>query len=215
MFERLGAEVWKVADTVSSQRRDVLLQPTFEEILGEIISSATCLTGWERRANKCPILTHPPGTLVRYEMTFLTTSVASDLFHNGAGGIRAQYYVSEELGAEATTRAEATIARRLAELEPLPNEQAGLSVFHSTRANVWIVEDQWMKQSLPELCVPRWARPQTMDCVRYEKLRKWGSMMPVMPRLEVKGAWLLDNHRPLEPTPTPDRCYELNTFGYS
>ena len=93
MFTIVAPHIWVLTDAVNSVRREALLSTPYETIVAEIAS--TGIPGKSTvEPNRDPISDRPARSLKRYRIEIRLPPNIVDLFHNGAGGYRAQFYES-------------------------------------------------------------------------------------------------------------------------
>lgn len=211
-FARL--EDWNL-DGLPSARRSTLLEMTpFHEIVAGIAGAASLTktaTAHHRRH----------GGHRRIELEFSVPQAMVDLWHNGRGGYRAQYLLSEANGRQANSFAVSTIARSLgADLSAacLAQDNWLVAGLIAGRGKIWIGEGLWSRAPRRELVVPLWRRREPCDGVSPEralKLMRMGAAAPGSEgRLRMKGEWLGEGGVALG-EPTKPRASEIRLYGYT
>jgi hypothetical protein len=155
-FNTLPASVWRLS--CDEARASRLLCESYESIVEQIESRFSVL----KRDD----------TGERLEITLHVESPLVDLFHNGAGGYRAQYYVSPKQGDMANRYFLRRLLRRIDGLAA--SERAA---FAHQSAKVWIYQGQWFHQKwkcIRHLSAERWH-------ANFEENRRkvlWGYLAP-------------------------------------
>jgi hypothetical protein len=112
---------WKLSEQMDAERRRRLLETPYEQIVSRICREAEMAWAvWERSQRT--------RGLVRAELLLRASSETVDLFHNGAGGIRAQFLQGVEQGED---------ARRMV-VNALLNQFASLVSGHTQPKYGWI-----------------------------------------------------------------------------
>jgi hypothetical protein len=115
-----------------------------------------------------------PRSLERYRVEIRLPCSLVDLFHNGAGGYRAQFYESIELGEEANAYCHDAILSAIKSQETRRDQNwmdtpEAASLYCET-TKVWIHQGLWFHQEwicLRNLQVPRWScDPKRVDARR-------------------------------------------------
>jgi hypothetical protein len=162
MFAILPEHIWILTEAVTGARRQALLSTPFEAIVAEIASRGT--PGKTKfRSNHDPIFDHRPGSLKRYCVEIRLPCNLVDMFHNGAGGYRAQFYESIELGDEANAYCRDAIlplirSQEIARRQNWMDTPAAASLYCQT-TKVWIHQGRWIRPPrlrLRNLRVQRW-----------------------------------------------------------
>ena len=213
IFSIVPPEEWRLDSCIGRERRARLSNTPFEAISEQIAEVASC-AGIAMES----LDDHPGSNRARVGIELPAELV--DLFHNGATGYRAQFYLSPDLG-EAANR---HILNRL--LGPITEWGQGLADWQAigaslrhTDAKVWIREGTWFEDSKEEdlhLTVLRWRD-------NAEKMTKWPRFEPhwarVTPKretiLEIKGGCVDGSGKPQEIVLKPDRAVELNEHGFT
>jgi hypothetical protein len=155
-FGIVAESEWRL-ENIESVRKDRLLRTPFKTILDAVTREATP-SCW----NIEPIRRFPSHCLA--VINLLLPSQTVDLFHNGAGGYRAQYYLDIDLGEKANRCAIDSLVPRLRHLyadaqeRPWPWERLETSLMHWD-AKIWIHEGRWINDTPAtrrNLAVERW-----------------------------------------------------------
>jgi hypothetical protein len=158
MFTIVPEHVWILTPAVNDVRRQALLSTPYEDIVATIVSRAN-VGKLRAERNKKSILGHPPQSLKRSRVEIRLPCNIVDLFHNGAGGYRAQFYESIQLGEEANEFCRNKILALVKFQETKKDPLAAASLSCET-AKVWIGQGRWLHQKwkcLRNLQVPRWS----------------------------------------------------------
>ncbi len=94
MFGIVSDSKWQLDGNIGAARKKRLQETSFESIVRQIISEAE-LSFFKRENNR-----HHPG-FKRICITLAMPCKTLDLFHNGAGGYRAQFYDNVQQGERA------------------------------------------------------------------------------------------------------------------
>ena len=206
MFALLSAEIWRLRPSIGAERQQRLLDTTFDEIVVQITANARIASCATVRSNE-----HPD--YERVEIAIELPATVVDLFHNGAGGYRAQYYESLVAGEQANRH----VIDALQELSRLDSGMASKSIRHGL-AKIWIREGRWRDDNLEQdrnLEVKRWqnfaARHRTIP--KLEPI--WASLTPNRETyLEIKGAWVHKATRYVLDL-KPSRSQTLHNWGFT
>src|SRR5262245_4540195 len=131
MFSKHPPDVWQLS--CESPRTARLLSTSFEEIVDRIVRELSVSEKRDEYGRKVLTLSLPANLV--------------DLFHNGAGGYRAQYYESVSQGETANRY----ILDRLSHLDR--------ELLKSPTAKIWIYKGQWLRHwrhAMRNLRVERW-----------------------------------------------------------
>ncbi len=220
-FRRVSSKDWSISDSVSPKRRSRLLRETFPKIVELLCTTLKSVTA-RRAKNRCPLHGFAPKSLVRTELTFYFPRYVVDLFHNGAGGYRAQYYLSPKLGDHANA---VCCKRLLAAVESaralhLQHQDAkSRCSLNSAHAKVWIGEGRWLRErriAIRSLTVRRWAEAEAKD-KKTKKHQIWAKLMPSdEDRIRLFGAWVeRSTGRPIGRPSKPNRAKEISKIGFT
>jgi hypothetical protein len=148
LFEIVPAEEWQLADRIGSERKRRLLQTDYSSIV-ERIADQIEMKECEREQSKCI-----SGTS-RIKIKLALRAQTVDLFHNGAGGYRAQFYLGVKEGEKANRFLIDHLIDRLKTLCATGSgEKVGLDFIEESlrhaEAKTWIYEGAWLTDSLAE-----------------------------------------------------------------
>lgn len=127
-FALIPDDIWLFSDAVSDKRRRRLLETPIEEIVSEILQNIQLSRLHWEKGKKNGEFDRCQRPIFRIELQ----AKLIDLFHNGAGGIRAQYYTKASYGKGATKY---TIDRLLH--EKLMPSYIGIDRASSSLDRVW------------------------------------------------------------------------------
>lgn len=189
-FTLVSSAIWPFSHKIAKTRREELYAFEFGQIVGMLVSGA------QRSMVRGEFNNDPSGgylrhSLVRYRVRLLTDAKAVDLFHNGAGGYRAQYYSDPSIGELANQY----VCRHLSELViSWGCSSAARSSLSAGSAKAWIAQGRWIRpprKNLQNLFVERWmCDPRTADAHR-RKLWKFSQLTPgEEDRVDLIGGWL-------------------------
>lgn len=216
-FHVLNAETWRLSNGIEPSRKKRLLKITFENIIDRIAREAKLI--------RCrPEKSRRPQGLMRIFITLEVSPEAIDLFHNGAGGYRAQYYVGEVLGLSANRYAVEALRSAIPRIfkpdarKPLLQDVLDKSLFDPT-AKIWIHQGIWFRQSRlsdRNLLVERWIENGWNMKLEKQKLPIWARLTPPNEnRLQLKGGWLDSNLISVGDVTKPNRARDLHCLGYT
>jgi hypothetical protein len=181
-FRIHAPSVWKLSDRITTGRKARLLETHFEEIV-EMIGHKGQLVDlhWEDscRQPECH----------RLEGKLWLPAIVVDLFHNGAGGYRAQYLEGPLIGEAANRLVLHSIASSLAR-----DSELGLRLLRSPHAKLWVHEGGWLDPSPfnMNLKIDHWrkhAEKYTTLSLRFDP--PYAGLTPDDETcLEVKGSWI-------------------------
>lgn len=215
-FAFAPCETWQF-ESVERDRARLLSATPFEHIVARIDREATL--GWFR-CNKGK----PAGKFVgkwRWRVKLIASAEAIDLWHNGRGGYRAQYYSDPAVGDTANAYARAVLAPTA---ERLIRDDAGGARFFPHGAvsiadqatRLWVYQGLWLRHARKadgRVRVRRW-----QDNARDADCEKFARLAPLTPRDEtgllLVGQWL-DNGKPIAEPPKRDRAIQLHCFGFT
>lgn len=212
------ATKWKLGQNMGRTRKRRLLETPFESIVQHIIEQA------ELHDYECEPIDKCPGAKRVWVQLKLSCQTV-DLFHNGAGGYRAGFYLGVQQG-EAANRY--LIDSFLAALKSLcsarpkrncPWELIEASLRHHD-AKIWIREGAWLTDNRAtdrNLMVDRWeqnAKEKVMMKYRFEA--SWARLTPDSEtRLELKGGCVDETCSPVDVQLKPSRSQELHDHGFT
>jgi hypothetical protein len=218
MFAILPEHTWILTEAVSGVRRQALLSTPYEDIVANIVSRAN-VGKLRAEHNKKPMLDHPLRLLKRYRVEIRLPCNIVDLFHNGAGGYRAQFYESIRLGEKANDFCRNNILALLKFRENKRDQLAAASLYCQT-TKVWIHQGLWIRPPrlrLQNLRVPRWECDEKSAAEERKKRWKQSMLAPDDEcRIDLIGGWLRcsdqkligQNHKPL-------RSQHIHYFGFT
>jgi hypothetical protein len=214
-FGIVNAQEWRLSENIERARRIRLLETPFEAIV-EAITREAIPSCWMRE----PMRDFSGLFRVSIDLSLLPKTV--DLFHNGAGGYRAQYYLGVKLGEVANRYVIDRLLPRLkrcyvAEQErPLPWEHAEGSLMHAD-AKIWIREGSWLDDlagSGRNLATDRWDLNKPKHMTGFEAW--WARLTPEnQDHLEVKGGCLDMCGAPADRRLKPCRSRHLHEHGFT
>jgi hypothetical protein len=223
MFVILPEHIWILTEAVSGARRQALLSTPFEAIVAEIAS--TGIPGKPKARTNCdPIFEHSPRSLKRYRVEIRLPCNLVDLFHNGAGGYRAQYYESMELGEKANAYCRDAILPliRSQGVERRANwmDTPAVSSLYCQTTKVWIGQGRWIRpprRCLRNLRVPRWQCDEKSADAETKKRWKRSMLTPDdETRINLIGGWLhCSDQKPLGRNHKPLRSQHIHRFGFT
>jgi hypothetical protein len=223
MFATLPEHIWILTEAVSGARRQELLSTPFEAIVAEIASRGTPGKPKLRR-NRDPIFDNCPRSLKRYRVEILLPCNLVDLFHNGAGGYRAQFYESIALGDEANAYCRDAILPliRSQEMKRRLNwmDTPAAASLNCQTTKVWIYQGQWIRPPrlrLQNLRVRRWQCDKKLDDTERKKRWKRSMLAPDNEtRINLIGGWLhCSDQKPLDRNHKPLRSQHIHYFGFT
>lgn len=215
-FGIIPATEWKLDESIGTERKARLLNTPF----GEIVSLIT-MRGKIVRCTKEPLDKDPRYSRVVVEL--LLPRKVVDLFHNGAGGYRAQYYLSISEGENANRHVIDALRPEINNWLALhtqlgwSGEIVETSVGHP-QTKIWINEGPWQTDGNlfdRNLVVDRWRRNAEIDTKWYRFEKWWAELTPDNEtRLALKGGWIdADLRAALKGKQA--RSYEIHSFGYT
>jgi hypothetical protein len=190
-FGIVPADEWRLGPNIEAARRFNLLEAPFEAIVGDVVNEAKNFT-----VQKEP---HCKAVAARVLIQLRLCSYGTDLFHNGAGGYRAQFHLGTETGEHANRYVLNALLARIehdfvaSRHHDLTWEFIKTSV-QSSGAKVWIHEGTWLRLRRHvdrNLKIERWMQSVNVSEKRHKKLYIWAQLTPNCETiLEVKGGWL-------------------------
>jgi hypothetical protein len=215
VFGIVTASEWRLSENIDRARKVRLLETHFEAIV-EVITKEAIPSCWKRRR----LDDYPDLTRVTIDLSLSPKTV--DLFHNGAGGYRAQYYLGIELGEAANRCVIDSLLPRLkccytAEQErPLPWENIETSLMHAD-ARIWIREGSWLGDVAvagQNLATDRWEGNEPKHMKRFEAW--WAQQTPEKEdRLKLKGGCLDRYGAPADRRLKPCRSRDIHEHGFT
>lgn len=126
-------------------RRAVLESVLFDAIATRVVSEATLVSAQVEPAHDCAA----PENTLRVAFRFAVTSETGDLLHNGRDGLRAQYWLSPQIGDRATRnlvdhlgdRFSRSISHGLSLRESTMNAATIVDAIALPSTKVWVCED--------------------------------------------------------------------------
>ena len=185
---------WHLKDRIGIDRKKRLLNTPLEEIISRIVTTAEF----------CDLKPEPYKKgldlkLKRISFRLRLPSQIVDLFHNGAGGYRAQYYLSVSDGENASrcviTEVQESLKKRRAELSDI---QCSLEFIEASlchhQAKIWIYEGRWLTDNASadrNLVVDRWEESANTKIWPYRFEASWVQLTPDSEALlDLKGGWI-------------------------
>lgn len=213
-FARISPKLWRLHSRVHLRRRQRLLHGLgFVAIVHNMVKQARVLT-YERKK-----IRDFPG-YYRAEITLKVVAETVDLFHNSAAGYRAQYYRSTRAGKIANDYALRKLVPRVIELlgkahkRTCPPWWVEKSLRHP-EAKLWIHQGQWLRSPKKfdrNLMVKRWLKANPKD----RKRLLWNTLTPATEvRIDLKGAPLTLEGKPLSASLKPRRSIDIHEVGYT
>jgi hypothetical protein len=217
VFDAVPATEWGLKRAVGASRRKRLLETPFDGIIQQIVSKAVLHGCRWKQMCKFPDAS-------RVEISLLLPSQTVDLFHNGASGYRAQFYLGVQQG-EAANRC--FIDSLLPATERIYAARSELgshwefvraSLSHRD-AKIWIREGAWLSDNRPSdrnLLVHRWRQNAGKITLAYRFEPSWAELTPASETcLELKGGCLDQFSQPLDVSLKLSRSRELHEHGYT
>ena len=216
MFAIVPSSNWTLSDRIENSRRQELCSRSFVQIVDQIVSSAQPSKA-RGQFNDRTQGTHSRHSLIRYRIRLQCDAKAVDLFHNGAGGYRAQYFTDPDLGELANKY----VCQRLSELvSSWGHSAAAISSLSAESAKAWIAQGLWLRpprSRLQNLFVERWiCDPMILDA-RRRKLWRYSRLTPDEEnRIDLIGGWLLRRDFSLSnATFKSNRADQIYQFGFT
>lgn len=218
-FRNVRIQDWGIAESVTPQRKARLLRTTYPQIVKALCANLNSATA-RLESNKRVILGHSPGSLVRTVLTLQFPSWTVDLFHSGAGGYRAQYYLSQRLGNCANAYCCKRLIKVIEQTSMLPprcRKPFVKSSLKSKHSKVWIGQGLWLRRSsaaIQTLSVQRWSGTEDK---KSKKLQRWAKLMPIdETRINLIGGWIERlSESPLHQPSKPDRAKQISKNGFT
>ena len=208
---------WHLTQNVGAARKRRLLETSFANIVQQITKQAR-LHGYGRQKSKV----YPDSKRVRIKLVLPPQTV--DLFHNGAGGYRAQYYLGIQQG-EAANRY--IIDCLLEKLKWMCSDQPKRGCcwefieasLRDPDAKVWVHQGLWMRHKRIDdrnLVVEAWLRNGNTLNLRKKAIPIWAQLTPDgETRLDLKGGCVNDKFHSIGVQLKPFRSKELHELGYT
>ena len=217
MFEIISDTEWQLDERVVYPRRDRLLTTSFE-IIVERMSAEVKVNKYKRNHVKA----HAGARRAVVEIRL--SPEVMDLFHNGAGGYRAQFYLGVSHG-EAANRyvidsllpsVRDAVVQRSKRGCPWGLVKASLC---DPDAKAWIHQGLWIRSKKlidRNLNVERWQHNGTTMSLRKQLLPIWALLTPECEtRLQLMGGSVDSKFRSLNVQLKPDRSQELYDLGFT
>jgi len=216
-FLTVSETEWKLSRGIGAARRRRLLETSFDTIVQQVTAQAQL-----RSYGRHQIKEYPGSKRVQFELVLPSLTV--DLFHNAAGGYRAQYYIGIQQGEEANRHIIACLLEKIKRLcsEEIKRSRRWEFIEASLRdpdAKLWIHQGTWMryrKIADRNLEVEAWMRNGNTQNLRNRLIPVWAQLTPACEtRLELKGGCVDDNLRSVGAQLKPFRSMELHELGYT
>lgn len=216
MFDIVPASEWLLSERVTGCRRERLLNTSFADIVSHLTGAAVV-----RSVKRKEMCKHRGW--YRVEVSLQAPAPLVDLFHNGAGGYRAQFYLSELAGQRANRHVLNAFKHqvighcRRSPDAACPEAFVRASLSHWD-AKAWIAEGEWLEgieYEHRDLRVARWVASADSD--DHPAFNKWFPFLaPAAPdRIEIKGGRLDADLKPSPHPLKPKRSKEINQFGFT
>ena len=208
---------WQLCDRIGADRKRRLLNTPFDQILSRTVAEA------ELDDRKPDRYEHAPN-LHRALFELRLPNEVVDLFHNGAGGYRAQYYIGVCEGENAnryTIDEMRGTPKKLLAMHHRPDcdwdfIEASLS---DPWAKIWIHEGAWLSDNKPDdrnLVVDRWKQNASKISLQHRFESNWAQLTPDNEMgLDIKGGWIDENFTSAPSANKPNRSQEIHDFGYT
>lgn len=208
---------WQLCDQIGTDRKRRLLNTPFDKILLRMVAEAK-LDDYKPDPND-----HAPN-LHRALFELRLPSEVVDLFHNGAGGYRAQYYIGVHEGENANRYAVDKMRGALKRLRVMHHRpdcdqdfiEASLS---DPGAKIWVHEGAWLSDNKPDdrkLVVDRWEQNASKGIWDHRFEPSWAQLTPNNETgLDIKGGWIDENFASVPSANKPHRSQEIRDFGYT
>lgn len=233
-MDNMKIEEWKFRSATVPLDRSRLLQQqqlSFAEIVHRIVAEMVNISFHPATGSK-----EAKGK-VRAEFFFNVREETLDLFFNSSCGIRAQYYLDPQKGAEGNRLAIEGVEDKLfaggthLQQQLMTLEQIKKSLKYGS-AKIWICEDTSTldqkgrdQEQIVALEVPRW-----LECMQ-QVLASWdanqspcpsnksrallGVQAPTGTRMKVLGAWIDGNNQEFVVPSKVGRSLEIHRYGFS
>jgi hypothetical protein len=214
-FQRVATSKWKLGPRIDAQRRARLLDTSFEEVVEKIVQEAT--------VDSCRLMAIDKYAGAQRALVRLcVSSRLVDIFHSGAGGYRAQFYLSVENGENANRFC---IERLVPLIITSCTRQRNCRVDGIERslrdldAKIWICEGAWLKENkdvVRNLSVEFWEKNAALVGLRHRFEATWAKLTPEDEiSLEVKGGCIDQDCQPLGIILKSKRSEEIHLHGYT
>lgn len=222
-FKNVAESEWQLNDRIGSERKARLLSTPFEAIVQRIINEAK-ITSRRRGHGGCEKLV-PGASRTEIELSVRCETV--DLFHNGAGGYRAQFYRDIRQGEEANRYVINALGEKVRQswmdqADPGFRWEFVDASLRDPDAKIWIFEGDWFDKKSDtdrNLTVDRWAENLDRIMPLVLKLRFEPGHPTLTPdneaRLELKGGCVDADHNSIEKRLKPCRSQEIHDYGYT
>lgn len=216
-FGIASATEWQLERRIGKNRKRRLLEKSFDTIVQQISEKA------ELHDYGCKEIRRFPG-LKRVWFKLILEPPIVDLFHNGAGGYRAQFYLDIRQGVKANR---CVIESLLAPLESLcaarPKEGCSWRFIQASLchhdAKVWIHEGAWLtdnRSADQNLVIDRWEQNARKITLQHRFEPSWARLTPKSEsQLELKGGCVDETFVPVDVQLKPSRSLELHDHGYT
>jgi hypothetical protein len=216
-FEIAPASEWRLEQNIGTARRKRLLETPFDSIVNRISEQATLRDYGSERIKKFP------GSKRVWIKLILPRKII-DLFHNGAGGYRAQYYLGVEQGETANRYLINSLFRRLKKLCRESSKrtctwnfaEASLS---DSDAKAWIHQGTWLRtRKLADriLKVDRWIDNDKTLKSPDTNISIWAQLAPDCETgLDIFGGCIDENFHSIGKKLKPRRSQQLHDQGYT
>lgn len=221
MFGNVPVTEWRLHDRIGEERKKRLLDTPFESIVQRIVGEARL-----HRLHCEPCKKFPGSKRIEIGLTLCSQTV--DLFHNGAGGYRAQFYQSIRQGEAANQYVTEALLEKLKGIcadqsEPGCSWEFIEASLRGPDAKAWIFEGDWFHGNKPEelrnLTVDRWVESLHTIGPALMKLRFERSHPMLTPdnetRLDLKGGCIDGDGNSIGKRLKPCRSQEIHDFGYT
>ena len=207
MFSVVPENEWRLSKQIDCERRETLLHTTFEEISDKIFNQL------EKSKIKREKLHDVQGAERIYIEIILPCQLV-DLFHNGAGGYRAQYLYDLNQGEKANQ----FIISKLSEKFGNGDKFTKLSLQHFD-SKIWVQENAWLgdnEYSNRNLFVEFWNKNSKEITLAHRFEPSWAQLTPYDEScLEIKGGSVDSNLQPIDKSLKPSRSLEIHRFDYT
>jgi|SRR5215203_3109430 len=216
-FPLASAAEWQLGSNIGTIRKRRLIEMPFENIVRRIVNNAELCDYGRNKIRKFP------GSW-RAWVKLILPSQTVDLFHNGAGGYRAAFYLSIEHGAAANRylinclleKLESQCRARPKRGCPWDFVAASLS---DADAKAWIHQGVWsrLKKVIDRnLQVDHWAENARKLTPEDRKLAVWAQLTPLSERgLDIKGGCVDENLCSIGKQLKPQRDKQLHLLGFT
>lgn len=216
-FTRIEPDEWRLDGAVPGARRRLLLEPPdYNEIVEHLLQDISLEDARCQRAEDS-VKAYRVVTRLR------TTPRAIDLFHNSAGGYRAQYLSSASLGEAANNYALLTLVPVVVSLllqkrVNFPSVVLDQSLRHPM-TKIWIHQGRWLRCARRDqhvLKIPSWASRAASSEPRIRKLVRWGMLVPdEESSFVIKGGFVFMNGRHRLGELNKNRTQDIHTCGFT